>query len=237
MVIHAAAWTDVDGCARDPELAHRRNAEATAELANACAEAGTPLVLVSTNEVFDGSRSDGRGYVEDDQVAPMNAYGRSKLAGEHAATRVFAGATRADLLWIVRTAWLFGPPGSDFPTKILAAAGRLGPETALQVVSDEIGSPTYASDLAPALLDLIAAAPAGTYHLAGAGRASRYEVAQAVLERCRPTVPLQPITRGEYSRASQPPAWSVLNCSKAAAYGVTIRPWQDGLGDYLSGLC
>jgi dTDP-4-dehydrorhamnose reductase len=236
-VIHSAAWTDVDGCARDPELAARRNAVAVRELAEACAAAGSAMVLVSTNEVFDGARTDGQGYVEDDPVGPINAYGVSKLFGEALAGAAFEQAGRANGLWIVRTAWLYGPPGNDFPSKILAAADRLAPGSALRVVTDEVGSPTYARDLATAVLDLVQAAPAETYHLAGAGHASRFEVARTAMERCRPGTSLEPISRQEFNRASNPPAWSVLDCSKAAAHGVTLRPWQEALSDYLAGLC
>ncbi|MGZ4612945.1 MAG: SDR family oxidoreductase, partial [Kineosporiaceae bacterium] len=155
LVIHCAAWTDVDGCARDPETAMRRNARAVRELAEATAAAGARLVVVSTNEVFDGTRADGRAYREDDPVEPPNAYGASKLAGERAAVVAFGRTGRQTDLWVFRTAWLFGPGAPDFPAKILAAADRLPPGDALPVVADEVGSPTYAPDLAAALLDLI----------------------------------------------------------------------------------
>ena len=236
-VIHSAAWTDVDGCAGDPELATRRNTVAVRELAEACAAAGSAMVLISTNEVFDGARTDGQGYGEDDPVGPINAYGVSKLFGEALAGAAFEHAGAADGLWIVRTAWLYGPPGNDFPTTILAAADRLAPGSALRVVTDEVGSPTYARDLAAAVLDLVQAAPAETYHLAGAGQASRFEVGRAVVDRCRQGTSLEPISRQEFSRASNPPAWSVLDCSKAAGHGVTLRPWQEARGDYLAEVC
>ena len=170
-VIHAAAWTDVDGCARDPELALRRNGTAVGEMAEACAGSGSALVTVSTNEVFDGLRTDGLPYRTTDQPLPINPYGRAKLAGELAARAAFgaigdefaAGALdpaagRRDLpaLAVVRTAWLFGLPGSDFPQKILAAAARArGDGTALKLVSDEVGCPTYAVDLAAAIVALV----------------------------------------------------------------------------------
>ena len=123
LVIHCAAWTDVDGCARDPELAERRNAAAAGELAAACAATGAGMVLISTNEVFDGERDDGRGYVEkptgrrrSTRTAPASC-----MAEEAAARAALAGtaAASATTLWIVRTSWLFGPPGNDFPSKIL----------------------------------------------------------------------------------------------------------------------
>ncbi len=235
LIMHAAAWTDVDGCARAPDLAARRNADATGELARAAAARHIPLVLISTNEVFDGERMDALGYAESDPVGPINAYGASKLAGERAARTAFDAA--AERLWIVRSAWLYGPPGADFPAKILAAADRLPPAQALRVVTDEVGSPTYTPDLATAIVALVGRAPAGTYHLAAPDRASRYEFAQAVLDGCRPGRTLEPISRWEYSRASNPPAWAVLDSGRAAAHGIRLRSWRTGLADYLEGLC
>src|SRR5438093_4641467 len=120
LVIHAAAWTDTEGCARDPALATRRNGDAVGELARACAGAGADLVVVSTNEVFDGRRSDGRAYAPDDEPAPENPYGASKLAGERAAAAAWGAAGARSSLAIVRTTWLYGPPGNDFPSKLLA---------------------------------------------------------------------------------------------------------------------
>src|SRR5439155_11511046 len=126
VVVHCAAWTDVDGCAREPELALARNGLATGALARAAAERGIDLVVVSTNEVFDGRRTDGHGYGPNDPTGPINPYGASKLAGESAAREAYARPTTAagPALGIARTAWLYGPPGNDFPAKILGAAER-----------------------------------------------------------------------------------------------------------------
>ena len=115
-----------------------------------------PMVLVSTNEVFNGDRTDGRGYAEFDEVGPRNPYGLSKLAGETAATAALAGRAT---LWVVRTAWLYGPPGADFPTKVLSRSDRLGDDDPLPMVADEIGSPTYTSDLAQGILAMAAGSP------------------------------------------------------------------------------
>ena len=139
IVIHAAAWTDVDGCARDPDLALRRNADATGYLAQACADRGIQLVLVSTNEVFDGERRDGRGYGPDDPRRAINAYGLSKLAAE---ALVEDAASQGAAAAIARTSWLHGPPGNDFPEKIARAALRARDAgEPLRVVGDEIGTP------------------------------------------------------------------------------------------------
>jgi dTDP-4-dehydrorhamnose reductase len=237
LVIHCAAWTDVDGAARDPGLAMRRNATAVAELAQACKRHDVSLVVVSTNEVFDGRRADERGYEEADPPHPDNPYGASKLAGEEAARAAFGADGSNARLWIVRTAWLYGPPGNDFPTKILAAADRLPGGERLKVVADEVGSPTYAPDLAAAMASLVEAAEPGTYHLANAGRASRADWARAVLDGCGRSRGIEPIRQADFERPSRPPAWAVLDTAAAARAGVTLRDWQDALADYLPELC
>lgn len=229
LVIHCAAWTDVDGCARDPQMAMRRNAWAVRELAEATAAAGARLLVVSTNEVFDGRRTDGRGYREDDPVEPPNAYGASKLAGERAAAVAFGRVGRPADLWVARTAWLFGAGAPDFPAKILAAADQLPPGEALAVVGDEIGSPTYAPDLAVALLELTDRAPGGLYHLVNAGQASRAEWAAAVLRLAGRSTPVESIPQAAYPRPSTPPQWGVLDGTRAAARGVVLRHWPDAL--------
>lgn len=238
LVIHSAAWTDVDGCARDPALAHRRNGEAVGELAEACMAAGTDLVYVSTNEVFDGQRTDGRGYRETDGTGPLNPYGASKLAGELAARAAYGAAASArGRLWIVRTCWLYGPPGNDFPSKILAASDRLVPNGSLPVVADEVGSPTYTIDLADAMLRLVGADRPGVFHLVNQGSASRYEWAAEVLGRCGRAASLARTRSADYVRVSQPPRWAVLDCSAAAMMGVRMRPWQAAFREYSSSLC
>jgi len=238
IVLHAAAWTDVDGCARAPELAVRRNTDAVAELATVCAASGARLLFVSTNEVFDGGRTDGQGYRETDSPNPVNPYGASKLAGEQTAIDAFNRAGRAENLLIVRTAWLYGPPGNDFPAKIIAAADRLPPGEPVSVVADEIGSPTFSADLAGAILALaLDGAHDGVYHLVNAGHASRLDIAREVLARCRPERPTAPISRSQFQRASNTPPWAVLENTRAAALGVSLRPWHEALADYLTSLC
>jgi dTDP-4-dehydrorhamnose reductase len=234
-VIHAAAWTDVDGCAREPALAVRRNAEATIELAHACATGNAELVFISTNEVFSGDRDDGRGYTEDDDTAPPNAYGRSKLIAEQGIREVFADGTGRQA-WIIRTSWMFGPPSNDFPQRILAAADRAA-GTALQVVGDEYGRPTYAADLAAGLVRLTQVAHPGTYHLAGEGVISRLEWAHTVLARCRPGAILEGIALADYQRDSVPPRWGVLDLSRAASLGVELGEWMGPLASYLDEVC
>ena len=238
LVIHCAAWTDVDGCARQPDLAQRRNGHAVGELASSCAAAGVRMLLISTNEVFDGQRQDSSGYAETDEVRPINSYGRSKLLGEQLARAAFADAGRAADLAIIRTAWLFGPPGDDFPARIVAAADRLPEGAGLSVVADEIGTPTYAPDLAAVIVQLVTSRGAyGVLHVVNDGRASRAEYAQHVLGRCRPARAVLPISGHEYTRASTPPAWAVLDNRRARALGMVMRPWQQALDDYLDSIC
>ena len=233
VVVHTAAWTDVDGCAREPELALRRNGAATGVLAGACAERGVDLVIVSTNEVFAGDRTDGRGYRFDDAVDPPNPYGRSKHAGETAAAAGYARADARGRLGIARTAWLYGPPGPDFPTKILAAADRA--EAAgepLRVVDDEWGDPTYAADVADAIVELLAEdAHAGIHHLVNGGVASRAEWAADIAARMGVSIEIEGVPAATWTRASTPPRWGVLEPTPLPS-GEPMRPWTAAMADY-----
>ncbi len=233
IVVHAAAWTDVDGCAREPAGAMARNGDATGVLATACAAAGVDLIALSTNEVFDGRRTDGRGYRPDDPPNPINPYGESKLAGERLAAEAFRDRPAARLA-IVRTAWLFGPPGNDFPTKILAAGEKARASgEALRVVGDEIGSPTYALDLAEAIVDLLAAGEiGGVHHVVNAGRASRAAWARELFNQARLDLRLEEVPASTWQRASTPPRWGVLEPTPLPS-GEPLRPWQEALADYL----
>ncbi len=225
LVVHGAAYTNVDGCAKDPDLAFRVNALGTQNLAVACQRLCCPLVYISTNEVFDGAAD--RPYLETDRTGAVNAYGRSKEAGEY--------YVRALLhrYYIVRIAWLFSPGSNNFPAKMLSLAreGR-----ALSVVTDEVSSPTYAPDLADAVRRLVDSGRYGIYHLVNEGECSRYEFARAVLDGGGlSSVPLAPILLKDYVRASSPPPYAPLrNFAAAEALGIRLRPWQEALADYLS---
>lgn len=243
-VVHAAAWTDVDGCARDPQLALARNGAATGTLARACAARGLDLIVVSTNEVFDGRRTDGRGYTPDDPTNPINPYGASKLAGERAATEAYGRAESQGgpgALGVVRTAWLFGPPGNDFPAKILSAAERArGAGEPLRLVADEIGSPTYSRDLAEAIAELIGSgAIGGIHHVVNGGAASRAEWGREVLRQAAALLPrpgldvaTEDVPASTWPRASTPPAWAVLEPTPLPG-GEPLRPWPAAIADYL----
>lgn len=231
VVVHAAAWTDVDGCAREPELAMRRNGHATGTLARACAERGLDLAIVSTNEVFDGTLPDGAAYGPDARPAPINPYGVSKLAAELAAGDAYTSA--AGRLGIVRTAWLFGAPGSDFPGRILAAAGRAR-ETGqpLKVVGDEWGTPTYTHDLAEGIVDLLAGdAIGGVHHIVNGGTASRADWARDAIARAGIAVEVVEIPSTDWPRPSTPPRRGIL-APTPLPYGAPLRAWPDAMADY-----
>jgi len=231
-IIHAAAWTDVDGCARDPELAMQRNAEAVHVLAEAAAAAGVDLLLVSTNEVFDGTRPHDRGYRPEDAAIPGNAYGRSKLAGEVAGSAAFRGLESR--FGVARTSWLYGPPGNDFPTKILAAADRAREAgEPLRVVGDEFASPTSAHDLAEGIVELLGeGAIGGIRHLVNGGVASRADWARELFRRTGTHVEVVDVPPSTWERPSTPPAWGVLEPTPMPS-GEPLRPWQQALADYV----
>ena len=231
VVVHTAAWTDVDGCARDPATALRRNADATGVLARACADRGVELLVISTNEVFDGTRTDGAPYASGDRPSPPNPYGASKAAGEAAAIAAFADARVA--VGVARTAWLYGPPGADFPRKIAAAAERaLAAGEPLRAVGDEWGQPTYAADVADAIVELLAEdAIGGIHHLVNAGVASRADWARDVTARLGLEVPIEEVPASTWPRASSPPRWGVLSPTPLPS-GEPMRPWPQAMADY-----
>ena len=232
-VVHAAAWTDVDGAALDPALAMRRNRDATAALARACAGAGVDLIVVSTNEVFDGDRLDGRPYAPTDEPNPPNPYGASKLAAEVAASDAYHEVAGAGQLAVVRTAWLFGAGEPDFPTKILIAAERTrAAGQPLQVVSDEFGTPTYVADVADGIVDLLGSGSfAGIHHLVNGGVASRADWARDVLGHAGVDMAVTDVPATTWPRPSRVPRWGVLEPTRLPS-GDPLRPWQDAMADY-----
>ena len=241
VVIHAAAWTDVDACAREPSLAMRRNGDATGTLARACGAGGVDLVTVSTNEVFDGTRTDGRGYQPDDEPSPANAYGASKAEGERQASTAYANAEAR--LAIARTSWLHGPPGNDFPEKIARAARRAREAgEPLRVVGDEIGTPTYTRDVADAIVELLAEdaitdtpVRQAIHHLVNGGRASRAEWAREVLRATGIDIAIEEVPASTWQRASTPPPWAVLEPTPLPS-GEPMRHWRDAFADAVPAL-
>lgn len=227
-VIHAAAWTDVDGCESDPERAMRVNAGGTANIVEAVG--GARLVYISTDYVFDGTAS--RPYTEQDQPRPLSVYGRSKFEGELA-------AQQHPRCLIVRTSWLYGRSGRHFVGTVLNRARR--GET-LRIVDDQVGCPTWTKHLARALVALLHTDAAGVLHAAGSGRCSWYEFASAILDEARsreelreaaPVVPITPIRSAELGRPAPRPAFSVLDCTRLQRLSVAPLPdWRSALREY-----
>ena len=226
LLVHAAAFTDVDGAERDPELAYRVNAFGTQNMALAAQRTCAAMMHVSTNEVFDGSQREP--YREWDAPNPMSTYARSKAAGEH----IVRDLVRQ--FYIVRVAWLFGPGGNNFITKILAGAEKYG---ALRVATDEFGNPTYAPDAAVAMARLAETGHFGIYHLTNGGFCSRHAFAREIMRLAgNPDLPITPILSADWPRPSKPPLHAVLANTAGASLGITLRPWQDALADYIASM-
>jgi dTDP-4-dehydrorhamnose reductase len=222
-IIHCAAMTDVDGAARDPTLAYRINGLGTQNVALAAARAGAALVCISTNEVFDGTK--GAPYFEFDAANPINPYGQSKLASEWFAAHL------TSRFYIVRTAWLTARGGHNFVHRIQQLADERGH---LRVVTDEVANPTFAGDLAEAIVKLIRTERFGIYHLVNAGHCSRHDYAKKILELSgRGHIPVEPITLADYPRPSAPPPFAPLANTAAAALGIMLRPWEEALKEFL----
>lgn len=223
LVIHCAAYTDVDGCARDPLLAHRVNTLGAQNVALACQAAGIPLAHISTNEVFAGD--DPAGYEEWRPLAPRNPYGRSKAAAEVAIGQLL------NQYYVIRTAWLYAPGGRNFVHAILRRARQAG---AVRVVTDEIGNPTYVADLAAAIARLVTTGQYGVYHFVNEGACSRWAFADEILRLAGlDHVVNTPILSSEFTRPSSPPPFGALHNRNGAAIGITLRPWPEALADYL----
>jgi dTDP-4-dehydrorhamnose reductase len=217
VVVNCAAFTDVDGAEAAEDVATLVNGDAAGYVA---AAAGA-IVQPSTDYVFDGTKR--TPYVESDPTAPQSAYGRSKLAGEHAV----ASANPRHL--IVRTSWLFGVGGRNFVDTMLALAGE---RDELKVVDDQVGCPTYAGHLARALVELAAREAYGVHHVAGAGECSWFDFAREIFSRAEADVRLVPCTTEEFSRPAPRPAYSVLGSERDD--GVRLPSWRDGLAAYLA---
>lgn len=219
VVVNCAAWTDVDGAETDEHRAFNLNALAPATLARAAAAAGTRLVHISTDYVFDGTAN--QPYGQGDLLGPVSAYGRTKAAGE------WAVRAEADDHLIVRTAWLYGAAGPCFPRSI-ARAAQGGKE--LRVVGDQVGQPTWSADLADLIIRLVTAnAPAGTYHGTSNGQVSWHGFAQAVVTHLGfDPGAVTEVTSQEFARPAPRPAYSVLSHDALQAAGVApIGPWQE----------
>jgi len=236
VVINAAAYTAVDQAESDADTAYAVNRDGPRHLAKSCKDHGIPLIHVSTDYVFDGA--DERAYLEDDPVAPLGVYGASKLAGEVAIRETH------DAHVIVRTAWVYGVHGANFVKTMLRLAET---RDTLQVVNDQHGSPTFAGDLADALLTIAQNLRAadktddvyGTFHCTGGGTTTWCDLAQMTFDLAATSGVKVPkvigIPAADYPTAAERPKNSVLDCSKIdRVYGITLRSWQEALEDMLS---
>ncbi|MGY8962463.1 MAG: dTDP-4-dehydrorhamnose reductase [Rhodospirillales bacterium] len=235
VLINAAAYTAVDKAESEPAAAFAINRDGPKHLAHACAEAGIPLIHISTDYVFDGTKDSP--YGEGDHAAPLGTYGASKLAGEDA---VRDGLQQHIIL---RTAWVYGVHGNNFVKTMLRLAET---QSKLRVVNDQHGCPTFAGDLADAILDIVQhiifrTVPKdgyGTFHCTGSGRTTWNGFAEKIFEFATTDVDKRPAIEGiattEYPTPARRPANSILDCGKLThTYGITLRPWQDALADML----
>lgn len=225
-IIHAAAMTDVDGCEKDPDAAESINHLGTRNIARAAATASVYLIAIGTDFVFSGTTPP---YDEDAPTDPISVYGASKLAGERAVLDASDGFA------VTRTAWVYGGQGKHFPRSIL---NLLDARDEITVVEDERGNPTFAGDLAQALVQVLALRQAGIMHLTNEGSTSRFELAREVAilaglspERVQPTT-VEAFLR-QYPLPARRPADSALVNRRAAACGVTLRPWREALASYI----
>ncbi|WP_432825414.1 dTDP-4-dehydrorhamnose reductase [Dactylosporangium sp. CA-092794] len=227
VVLNAAAWTDVDGAESDEAGATAVNGTGVATLATACAATGARLLHVSTDYVFAGDATEP--YAEDAPTAPLNAYGRSKLAGERAVLR-----TLPETGYVVRTAWLYGTHGNNFVRTMLRLARE---RDFVEVVDDQVGQPTWSRDLAERLVALAGAgAPAGVYHGTASGQTSWHGLAEAVFEGAgHDPARVHRTTSAAFVRPAPRPSYSVLGHARWAAAGLApLRPWPEMLRDMLA---
>ncbi len=224
VVIHSAAYTDVDGCTRDPERAFLHNATATQNVARVCRELGARLVMLSTDYVFDGTK--GSPYTEQDLTNPLSPYGESKLAAER-----LAADELGDLL-IVRTQWLYGPGGRNF---VAAVVGRAREEGRLRVVADQWGSPTYTRDLARGLWEAALSPARGVVHLTNVGVATWADLAEvAVRAAGLEGVALERIASEEWPTPTIRPRYSVLDNQRWVRLGFgPLRRWEQAVEEYV----
>lgn len=219
-VINCAAWTDVDGAETSEQEAELVNGEGASFVASAAANVGATIVYVSTDYVFDGAK---RGpYTENDDPSPINAYGRTKLAGERATVL----ATRRS--YLVRTSWLFGPTGGNFVETMLRLGQGGGP---VVVVHDQVGCPTYTGHLAAGLVRLIDTDAFGIHHMTGGGSCSWYEFAMEIFRQAEVVTRVMGSTTDMMERPAKRPANSVLGSGRTAP--IALPDWERGLADYL----
>ena len=223
-IILSAAHTDVDGCEADSEKAFAINRDGAVNVANAALQAGSGLLFVSTDYVFDGTKR--APYEIGDHRNPINVYGQSKAEAETNLIEMLPNKC-----CIVRTSWLFGTGGKCFPDTILRLAKT---RSEMRVVDDQRGCPTYTVDLAKAIADLAAKKTHGVVHATNRGNCSWYEFAREVLAAKNSRTVVRPTTTAEFPRPAKRPAYSVLSDTSLRNLGISLPPWQDALQRYLA---
>jgi dTDP-4-dehydrorhamnose reductase len=220
----AAAYTDVDGCEKNPEMAHQVNCAGAGNVASAARECGSRLLFVSTDYVFDGKKA--APYETSDMPKPINVYGRTKAAGEAMVRAILPEACMA------RTSWLFGVDGKCFPNTILRLAEE---QREISVVADQRGSPTFNRDLARTIMHLCRSGARGTLHVTNSGHCSWHEFAEELVRVAGLTkVTVKPVGSQEFARPAARPKNSVLSpASLRQRYGITLPPWQEAVQRYL----
>jgi dTDP-4-dehydrorhamnose reductase len=225
MVVHLAAYTNVDGCELDPQKANASNVRATLNVAKAANGVAAAVLYISTDYVFDGCVT--TPYFEDAQTNPLSVYGKTKLMGEKYVQETL------DRHFIVRTSWLFGPGGKNFVSTILRLAGEK-PE--LRIVNDQRGSPTYTRHLAQKLAQLVMTHEYGIYHITAEGDCTWFEFARKIIELAGlQEIHVLPISSSESARPAPRPAYSVLANQRLSSLGMGLLPrWEEGLERYLA---
>ena len=214
-VIHCAAYTNVDKAEEEPELAMQINGKGTENIAACCAENNIPIVYISTDYVFDGTKSSP--YVTTDKTNPLNIYGKTKLAGEIAVQKYCKN------FYIVRTSWLYGIYGKNF----VETMKKLSSRKELRVVDDQTGCPTWTKDLCDGIIKMLKNKPFGIYHICGSDYTTWYGFAKEIFKQCDLNVNLLPCNSEEYGAKAVRPKYSVMDNNGFC------RNWQEALNDYL----
>lgn len=223
LVINVAAYTDVDGCETNPNKAFNVNAYGVKNLALGSKEVDCPLVQISTDYVFKGNKREP--LVEDDEMGPISVYGKSKLKGEESIVEIL------DKYFIIRTAWLYGINGKNFPKTMLELSKD---NNKITVVYDEIGSPTYTLDLANAISDLIETDYYGIYHLTNSDYCSWCEFAKYIFKIANKNIDVIPVTASEFARIAPRPSYSVLRNKNWIDKGFNpLRSYKEAIVDYI----
>lgn len=226
IIIHTAAYTQVDQAESDEETAFKVNAEGTKYLAQAAEAVGAKFCYVSTDYVFDGTKNEP--YKIDDQTNPQTVYGRSKLVGEQYTQEYCSKG------YIVRTSWVFGLYGNNFVKTMLRLAEE---KNELGVVHDQVGSPTYTTDLARFIINLVQTDKYGIYHGSNSGVCSWYEFAKEIFEQSKIEIAVNPLTTEDFPRPAERPKYSVLNKGMVEDNGFeAFQDWKEALKDFLKKL-